>query len=59
MHNGVYQTLDQVMEFYNNGGAAGLGIHLPNQTLSEKKLHLTEKEKEDLIAFIGSLESKK
>ena len=24
MHNGVYQTLDQVMEFYNNAGAAGL-----------------------------------
>ncbi|MBO9596041.1 MAG: c-type cytochrome [Niabella sp.] len=58
MHNGVYQSLDQVMEFYNNGGGAGLGIHLPNQTLSEEKLRLTEKEKEDIIAFIRSLESK-
>ena len=58
MHNGVYRTLDQVMEFYNNGGAVGLGINLSNQTLSEESLHLTEKEKEDVIAFMESLESK-
>lgn len=58
MHNGAYQTLDQVMEFYNNGGAAGLGIKLANQTLPEEKLHLTENEKKDIIAFMESLESK-
>jgi len=58
MHNGIYKTLDQVMEFYNNGGGAGLGIKLPNQTLSEDPLHLTEKEKGDIIAFMESLESK-
>ncbi|WP_300601898.1 cytochrome c peroxidase [Niabella sp.] len=58
MHNGVYQTLDQVMEFYNNGGGAGLGIHLSNQTLPEEKLHLTDTEKEAVIAFIKSLENK-
>lgn len=58
MHNGVYQTLDQVMEFYNNGGAAGLGINLANQTLSDEKLQLTEKEKKDIIVFMESLESK-
>jgi cytochrome c peroxidase len=58
MHNGVYQTLEQVMDFYNNGGGAGLGIHLPNQTLSKENLHLTEKEKEDFIAFMKSLDSR-
>lgn len=58
MHNGIYQTLEQVMDFYNNGGGAGLGIHLPNQTLSKENLHLTEKEKEDIIAFMKSLDSK-
>ena len=58
MHNGIYKTLDQVMEFYNNGGGAGLGMKLPNQTLSEDPLHLTEKEKGDIIAFMESLESK-
>jgi cytochrome c peroxidase len=59
MHNGVYQTLEEVMEFYNNGGAAGLGADLPNQTLPAENLHLTEEEKADIIAFIRSLESKK
>jgi cytochrome c peroxidase len=58
MHNGVYQTLDQVMEFYNNGGAAGLRIKLPNQTLPEEPLGLTGEEKEDIIAFMKSLESR-
>jgi cytochrome c peroxidase len=58
MHNGIYQTLDQVMEFYNNGGGAGLGINLPNQTLSKENLHLTKKEIQDIIAFMKSLENK-
>jgi cytochrome c peroxidase len=58
MHNGVYQTLEQVMEFYNNGGAAGLKIKLPNQSLSEEKLHLNDEEKQDIIAFMKSLDSK-
>lgn len=57
MHNGIYQTLDQLMEFYNNAGAIGLGIDLPNQTLSGEPLLLTEKEKKDVIAFMKSLES--
>jgi len=57
MHNGVFQTLDEVLEFYNHGGAAGLGIALPNQTLPEDSLHLTDREKQDIIAFMGSLES--
>lgn len=58
MHNGIYKTLDQVMEFYNNGGGVGLGMKLPNQTLSGEHLQLTEKEKAAIIAFMESLESK-
>lgn len=57
MHNGAYPTLEQVMEFYNNGGGAGLGISLPNQTLPAQKLHLTENEQQDIIAFMKSLAS--
>ncbi len=57
MHNGVYRNLDEVIEFYNNGGGAGLGINIPNQTLPEENLHLTEDEKKDIIAFMESLES--
>jgi cytochrome c peroxidase len=45
------------MEFYNNGGGAGLGIKLSNQTLSDENLHLSEKEMKDIIAFMESLES--
>ncbi|MEM6378535.1 MAG: cytochrome c peroxidase [Bacteroidota bacterium] len=33
MHNGVYNTLDEVVDFYNRGGGAGLGMDLPHQTL--------------------------
>ncbi|PVD49603.1 cytochrome C peroxidase [Terrimonas sp.] len=58
MHNGVYQTLDLVMDFYNNGGGAGLRINLPNQTLSKENLNLSEEEKKDIIGFMKSLESK-
>lgn len=57
MHNGVYETLDQVMEFYNNAGGVGLGMNLSNQTLPQEKLQLTEKEIKDVIAFMESLES--
>lgn len=55
MHNGVYTSLDDVMEFYNQGGGAGIGIELPNQTLPHQKLNLTSTEKEQVIAFIRSL----
>ncbi|HVD98097.1 MAG TPA: cytochrome c peroxidase [Cytophagaceae bacterium] len=58
MHNGVFSTLEEVIDFYNQGGGVGMGIDLPNQTLSPDKLNLSEKEKAALIAFIKSLESK-
>ena len=57
MHNGVFATLGEVIDFYNEGGGVGMGMDLPNQTLSSDKLNLTEKEKNALIAFIKSLES--
>lgn len=55
MHNGAFETLEQVIEFYNRGGGTGLGLDLPNQTLSGKPLHLTALEKEDISLFIDSL----
>ncbi|SDZ93459.1 cytochrome c peroxidase [Arachidicoccus rhizosphaerae] len=58
MHNGVYNTLEEVMEFYNNAGAVGLGIDLPNQTLSTDSLGLSKDEQNDIIAFMKSLDSK-
>lgn len=55
MHNGVYKTLEEVMDFYNNGGGAGLGITVENQTLPTDSLGLTKQEINDIIAFMNSL----
>lgn len=55
MHNGVYKTLEEVVEFYNRGGGNGLGFRLENQTLPEDKLNLTSQEKTDLVAFMKAL----
>ncbi|PWJ44726.1 cytochrome-c peroxidase [Sediminitomix flava] len=55
MHNGVYQTLDDVIKFYNLGGGAGIGIDLPNQTLPPDSLGLSTQESEQIIAFLHSL----
>lgn len=59
MHNGVYNTLEEVVEFYDLGGASGLGIELENQTLPTDKLNLTPQEKKALIAFMKTLTDKK
>ncbi|WP_022826022.1 cytochrome-c peroxidase [Hymenobacter norwichensis] len=55
MHNGVYQTLEQVLDFYNKGGGTGLGLAVPNQTLAEDNLNLSTAEQQAIIAFIKSL----
>jgi len=59
MHNGVFKTLEEVIDFYNDGGGNGLGFNLPNQTLPKDKLNLTDLEKKQLIAFMKSLTDKK
>lgn len=58
MHNGVFTTLQQVMEFYNKGGGTGLGIKIDNQTLPFNNLKLTKEESNNIIAFIKSLDSR-
>jgi cytochrome c peroxidase len=58
MHNGVYATLEQVIDFYDKGGGAGLGLTVPNQTLSPDPLLLTPDEKQALIAFMQALTEK-
>jgi cytochrome c peroxidase len=55
MHNGVFATLDQVVDFYEHGGGSGIGARVPGQTLAARPLHLSPRERKDLVAFLGSL----
>ncbi len=55
MHNGVFKTMEEVIDFYDAGGGAGRGLQVPNQTLSSDSLHLTATDKLDLISFLTSL----
>lgn len=54
-HNGAYTTLEEVIDFYNEGGGEGMGFTVKNQTLAPDKLNLTPQEKKDLIAFMNAL----
>ncbi|MBF4472089.1 cytochrome-c peroxidase [Flavobacterium sp. HJJ] len=58
MHNGVFSTLEEVIDFYNKGGGAGLGISVKNQTLPSDKLELTPKEAKALVSFMKTLTDK-
>ncbi len=55
MHNGSFANLGQVIDFYNAGGGAGKGLLVNNQTLSADSLHLSLADKNNLLAFINSL----
>lgn len=58
MHNGSLKDLDALIDFYDGGGGAGRGLVVDNQTLSSDPLHLSNAEKDDLKAFIISLNEK-
>ncbi len=51
MHDGRFDTLEEVIDFYDEGG-------IPNRYLDQevKRLNLTVQEKKDLIEFLKSLE---
>ncbi len=55
MHNGVYKTLEEVVDFYDKGGGIGLGMDVPFQTLPHDPLNLSEQEKNDIVAFMKAL----
>ncbi|MGC6430195.1 MAG: cytochrome-c peroxidase [Jejuia sp.] len=58
MHNGAFETLEKVMEFYNLGGGQGMGLKVPHQTLPSDPLELNEKEVTAIIAFMKTLTDK-
>ncbi|MEL7530162.1 MAG: cytochrome c peroxidase, partial [Bacteroidota bacterium] len=55
MHNGVFETLEEVLDFYNRGGGAGMGLEVPHQTLGADPLGLTDEEQTAIIRFMESL----
>lgn len=55
MHNGVYRTLDDVIEFYARGGGHGIGARLEHQTLPTDRIEFTAAERVQLIAFLHTL----
>ena len=50
MHNGAFQTLDEVIDFYDRGGGKD-----PRKSPKLLQLNLTDAEKQDLIAFLKTL----
>lgn len=52
MHNGAFFELDEVIDFYDEGGGQDA-----NRSPLIRKLGLTDEEKEDLLAFLESLSS--
>ena len=50
MHNGVFETLEEVIDFYDQGGGDS-----PNKSPLLKPLGLTEDEKWDLLEFLESM----
>jgi len=56
MHNGVFDTLEEVIDFYNEGGGAGRGLQVNGQDFRVTKLELTDQQKRDLVAFLKSLD---
>ncbi len=55
MHNGVFQTLEEVIDFYAGGGGRGLGLDIPNIDDKIRAFGITKQEKQDLIAFLHAL----
>jgi cytochrome c peroxidase len=62
MHNGVFKTLDQVVDFYDHAGGMKFirdmrpqMAGLPFFTILPIELKLSALEKKELIAFIGAL----
>jgi cytochrome c peroxidase len=56
MHNGVFNTLEEVIDFYNDGGGRGRGLDVFSQDSKVAKLDLSEMQKKDLISFLKSLD---
>ena len=55
MHNGVFKTLDEVVDFYATGGGRAHGFKGSQLDDKIRKFDLTHEERDDLVAFMHSL----
>ncbi len=54
MHNGMFKTLEEVIDYYNNPKLV-VANPINIDPLLEKPLHLTKQEKADLVVFLKTL----
>jgi cytochrome c peroxidase len=55
MHNGRFQTLEEVISFYSVGGGMSFGMDLPNLDDKIRRFIISPEEKKALIAFLHAL----
>ena len=58
MHNGIFETLEEVIDYYNNPGAFVLNPVNMDSTMGVP-IGLTKQEKNDLVAFLKTLTDKR
>ena len=54
MHNGLFDSLEEIVDMYNNGMRAAGAAEIPLDP-ALRKLSLTDREKKDLIAFLQAI----
>lgn len=55
MHNGRFEMLSEVLDFYSHGGGPGAGLEVANLDDKIRPYPLSEAEKRDMIAFLHAL----
>lgn len=55
MHNGVFETLEEVIDFYADGGGVEFGFTTEDIDEKVRPFDLTEQEVTDLVAFMHAL----
>ncbi len=55
MHNGTLETLEDVVDFYADGGGRGRGFDIPQIDDKIRRFDLSWSERQDLVAFLRAL----
>jgi len=55
MHNGTMETLEEVVDFYSDGGGRGSGFDIPQIDDKIRRFRLSWEERADLVAFLRAL----